>query len=619
MLQQTFSNALTAAHPQAPQPPHIETPLKPHQLAALHAMRAKEHQFQTGYTIPNTQETLFSSYAFLGDRVGVGKTLMVLGHVSQMATAPLTTPAPGMSNLNPNSTAACFSLFPTKPTENLFDTLIVVPHTIYKQWQDTIKATTLKPLFIKSQRDLDKENLVTSLRSSHLTLVSNTLLAQFMNSVQVARQLAPRWRRVFYDEADSVKIVSTCIRPQANMTWFISASYQNLILANHYYHSYIIRQLQPAFIETLAPELQEMVHAHTNAHPNVTFFRTLSFPFFAEQLKSQLSLRGHLIIRSCDEFINQSVTLPPLVEQIIRCQTPITHQVLGPSIPPETEAMLHAGDVQAALVSLGISQHSPLTIVEAVTSYRTMELDRMKRLLAFKQEETYANPIAKEQAITNLQDKITRLEAQIQGIHERLEQASKEVCAICFDPPAAPVLTPCCSKIFCGQCILRWMMTSTACPLCRTGIHPTDLRQVTDAQPAQHQHQPPPQPQPPKKLDALLKILQENPDGQFLVFSRFDNPLATIQETIEDHYPSQSLHGNKDAVAKQIADFEEGRVKILLLNSRLAAAGLHLPSATHVILLHKMGPEEEKQILGRAYRLGRTKPLQFIKLFHQRE
>jgi hypothetical protein len=38
-----------------------------------------------------------------------------------------------------------------------------------------------------------------------------------------------------------------------------------------------------------------------------------------------------------------------------------------------------------------------------------------------------------------------------------------------------------------------------------------------------------------------------------------------------------------------------------------------------VILLHAMTHEEEKQILGRAYRMGRTAPLDFIRLLHPDE
>ena len=107
MFQQTLSNALTESSPYAPQPPHISSPLRIHQLTALHEMRKKEGELQTGYKIAG--ETLFSKYAILGDRVGVGKTLMVLGHISQMATHPLTNTI-SLSNLNPASTSAFFSL-----------------------------------------------------------------------------------------------------------------------------------------------------------------------------------------------------------------------------------------------------------------------------------------------------------------------------------------------------------------------------------------------------------------------------------------------------------------------------------------------------------------------------
>ena len=120
-------------------------------------------------------------------------------------------------------------------------------------------------------------------------------------------------------------------------------------------------------------------------------------------------------------------------------------------------------------------------------------------------------------------------------------------------------------------------------------------------------------------MDALLQILQENPEGRFLIFSRFDSPLQSIQEQIENTYPSHTLQGNKDSIAKTLAEFEKGSIRILLLNSQSSAAGLNIPSATHLILLHKMGTEEEKQILGRAYRLGRTQPLHFIKLLHNHE
>ena len=615
MFQQTFSNALNENYPLSQQPQHIQLPLRIHQLAALEEMHTKEIQLQRGLQIGDT--TLFSKYAFLGDCTGTGKTLITLGHISQMATYPLTeTSRQPLSNLYPLSTSACFSITSQQHSQNLYDSLIVVPHTLYKQWQDTItKHTTLKVQYLKSQRDLEKESLITNLQSSHLTLISNTLLSSFLQNLRGREIDQPTWRRVFFDEADTIKLTNSCPFPNANMTWYITSSYTNMLLANCYYHSYILRQLPQEFLQTLAPEIQQMVSDVIINHPTVQFFRTQSYSYFLDHLKGLHPLRGWLVVRSTDKFIQESIQLPTLHQQIIRCTPPITHDVLDSAIPPEVETMLHAGDIQGALQTLGVPQHTPTTIVEAVTQYYMRDLERLKRLYTLNEEET--NPSQLE----TLQQRIHRLEAQIQGIQNRLEQASKEVCAICYESPESPesplghqrVLTPCCSKIFCGSCILTWMIRLPACPLCRASLHPSELKQIGDI------HIPSNKNNLPKKHDALLKILQENPKGRFLVFSKLENPLLQIQQSINQHFPCQALQGNKDQIAKQLAAFEDGTVKILLLTSRHAAAGLNIPSASHVILYHKMNIEDEKHILGRAYRLGRKDPLHMIKLLHHKE
>ena len=611
MFQQTFSNALTADSPFTQQPQHMSSPLKAHQLAALHAMKEKEISLRTGFQIPGSQETLFSKYAFLGDRVGVGKTFMVLGHISQMSREPLRPQAP-MSNLHPQSTSACFSILPVQMPETLYDSLVIVPHTIYRQWQDTIKNhTTLKVHYMKTLKDLDKDSFVTSLQESHLTLISNTLLPIFMTSLR-ARNISPTWRRVIYDEADTIKLSQNVDRPEGIMTWYITASFNNLLFTNQYYHSYILRQLPTPFIDSLHPKLKEAVNAQIANHPSVTFFKMQSTTYFANMVKSYHPLRSHLVVLNSEEFLDASVSLPPLVNQIIRCETPYSQQLVQNVISTEVEAMLNAGDVQGALQSLGISSHTNVTIVEAVCEGKKKEIERLERLLAFKREETYSTPQAKETALKALEDKIARLNQQINGIQERIN--SNENCSICFDTHTNPVITPCCSKLFCANCILPWMTRTMACPLCRTAFHPSQLCAIGAQSIPRGQTT-----RLPKKAEALLKILEENPTGKFLIFSRYENPLYTLQENLSNTYPSATLQGNKDVIASILSSFESGRIKVLLLNSRNAAAGIHIPCATHVILLHKMVHEEEKQILGRAYRMGRTGPLQFIQLLTERE
>ena len=605
MFQNIFSDALTADSPFTQQPQHISTPLRAHQLSALYSMKEKELALRTGYKVPGSEHTLFSQYAFLGDRTGVGKTFMVLGHISQMSLEPLR-PGNAMSNLHVSSTSSCFSIYPQTEPTTLYDSLVIVPHTIYRQWQDTVKKTSLNTVFLKTARDLEKDNLITNLETSHLTLISNTLLPLLMHSMH-ARNLRPTWRRVFYDEADTIKISSTVEAPAALMTWYVTASYNNLLFTNQYYHSFVLRQLPQAFIDTLHPKLKLLVQTYTDNHPVVTFFKTQSHGFFMNRIKSQHPLRSSLVVINSDEFLDTSVSLPPLISQVIRCETPVSQRIVQHAISADVEGMLNAGDIQGALQSLGISSHTNLTIVDAVCESKVKEKERLERLLAFKQNETYATPQAKEAAIAALEEKIQRVKGQIDDIKLRVE--SNDSCSICFDTQDNPVITPCCSKIFCASCILPWMARALACPLCRASFHPIGAQSIARG----------PQVRLPKKSDALIKILEDNPDGKFLIFSRYENPLFALYERLSASYTSATLQGNKDVIAHLLDSFAKGATKILFLNSRNAAAGINIPSATHVILLHKMAQEEEKQILGRAYRLGRTGPLNFIQLLTERE
>lgn len=615
ILQTIFTNALTDDSPIAQQPAHITTNLRIHQLAVLASMRTKEQHLQQGYHIQRTggREIIHSNYALLGDRVGVGKTLMALGHISQMMNElnlpPLT--------LSEKSTPHLYSMFIPDTNDNLFSNLVIVPHTLFRQWQDTIRTqTSLNAFFCKTQRDLDKSDLIDQLQNTQLTLISNTLFPNFINHLtfRLGGQ-EPCWKRVFYDEADSIKIASTCPLPKANMTWYISATFSNILFSGDVAHSYAIRQLTEEFIGTFHPEIQTLLHSYIESHPTVLYYRMVSHPYFSKHVFSQHSLRGHLVVLCDSTFLQTSIQLPPLHRRTIQCQAPAHHRLLSNVVPNEIATMLHAGDTDGALQALGVSSHTPLTLVEAVTGYKQREADRLKRLLEFKKEEEYSTPLAKQQALQSLEERISRLEEQVLHIKERLAEVSKDNCSICYESDQSPLITPCCAKMFCANCILEWMTRVPACPLCRTSFHPSQLTSLSTS----NVHRDVIHNQKPKKIDALLQLFRENPEGKFLVFSRFENPFHDIENVIDGKYRFAYVQGNKDVIASTLDKFEKGNLKILFLNSRNAAAGMNISSATHLILLHKMGSEEEKQILGRAYRLGRTTPLEYISLLNDHE
>jgi superfamily II DNA/RNA helicase len=124
----------------------------------------------------------------------------------------------------------------------------------------------------------------------------------------------------------------------------------------------------------------------------------------------------------------------------------------------------------------------------------------------------------------------------------------------------------------------------------------------------------------PKKKDALLKLITETRNGRFLVFNRYDNPFLELEgELLQLGFHVATVKGNKDHVSSILKQFEKGEIQILLMNSTQAGAGMDLKSATHIVLMHMMRKEEERQIVGRAMRLGRTEPLNLVRLLHEDE
>ena len=599
-------NELDSNSPLSPQPPHIKTPLKLHQLTVLYSMKQNEISYPTGACVP-TGEQCYSTFGIVGDRVGVGKTLMVLGHISQMAYEPLRTEHSNKL-LHPQSTPSFYSTY--TPTYTPFDTLVIVPHSLFKQWYDAITTqTTLRCHLLKTAKDLDKENLIKDMRESHLTLISNTLLSSLLITL-LAKKETPVWRRVIYDEADTIKIPSTCSLPIARLTWFVTASYNNLLFVNRYFHIFHLNQLTCE----MQPAVTLLVESLKKSSQTIVFYKTVSFPFFKPLLETSHPLRAHTVIKNSDAFLDMSIELPPCHRNTLICHAPIQQQIVQNLLPTEVLQMLHAGDVQGALQGLGVPARTNATLAEAVTSFKQRELARLKRRLIFKEGEEYDTVVEREGALAPLRKKIEVCEKEICSIQKRIEEVSKGSCAICFEVPKNSCVPPCCARPFCGECILTWMSLNTNCPLCRAELHSSQL--VTLSQTDR-----PGGTQPLSKHQTVLHLLEDNPDGFFLIFSRYDNPFVAIQKEVEESlsYTTASLQGNKDVIGKILHDFEKKTIKVLFLNSKTMGAGMNLQTATHVILLHKMMDEEEKQILGRAYRMGRREPLHVYQLLHERE
>jgi SNF2 family DNA or RNA helicase len=634
-----FSKELTAESPQIQQPSAIRIPLKAHQRAVVHAM--KEHELQGMNGIPYKGSKTYMNYGILGDEVGSGKSLAVLSFIAERKQEPIDI---HKHQLYPYSRSNLFTTYVKKYPAKKSPALIIVPHTLYRQWQDYCKKqTTLDVFYAKSVKDLapaflnlhdssgnslsehllKQQEMKRSLQVADVVLVSNTMYAEVQH---VAKLCGIQWSRIFIDEADSIHIPGTAPAPNAPFVWFITATWPTMLLHGHHIRANMLlryREHPERYCSALGEWLKSEIGVSPSGYPEraISWMRVRSANWMRDYFSDHV-LRGVGTITCSKEFLKESQKMPAQVFSTVWCLQSNSHRAVLGLVSAEVQNMIHAGNIEGALQQLGVTEDTTTNLVEAARKERTKELERLKKTLAFKESMDYATPQAKEVAIQTLKGKIASVEQQLKTFEERLS-ATQEDCPICYEDPKQnqATLTPCCHRIFCGSCILNSLSRRSACPLCRTEIQLKELVQiVSEEKKKPKKSEKSAEPKLLSKPKQLLKFLAENPNARVLVFSRYENPFVSLEKDCQDAgITYHTLRGNKDAIANTVKSFEKGEKRVLFLPTQTTGAGLNLVSATHVVLLHAMTPEEEKQVIGRAYRLGRTETLQIVKLLHEGE
>lgn len=587
-----YRNSLTEESSYVEAPPSSagwKTPLYPHQQATLSKMEHFETHLRDGIPM-NEQTTFYSKYAILGDKSGSGKTITVLAHIARMKQLVY---APN-KHLHPCSTPACFSITEEfdRP-HTYYSSLIVVPHTLFTQWAEEIKThTTYRSLLLKTSRELQRDTLFTELETADCVLISNTLYPEFQR-ILYTRDPDVQWRRIFFDEADTLRISSSCIQPNARIVWFLSNTYLNLLLSNTYLYTHQMRSLTRETIDSFCEEFRTLIESHLagRTHSTSAYFRTQSQIYFQPYICSVHPCRGELVIRCSPSFLESSMKLPTLLEQSIQCQAPIL-SYLQYQIPPQIFRDLEEGNISNVLQELRIQQYTPSTLLETL-------------------QEKY-----------RAQHSIDRLTEEIVcRVKESVETTSKEPCAICYDSYRFPLWTPCCTRSFCASCILQSLTLSpdSTCPWCRCVVDPSTLSYVDSSNILTRSI-----PRYPTKLEAFLQVLESNPTGKFLLFSRYEGIFYKLRNALlHSSHPfrlrTAALNGTKYAIQTALREFEQGTTQILFLSSLVKARGLNLLPTSHIVLFHQITESEKKQLTGLAYRIGRKEPLTTIQLVHENE
>jgi len=413
MLSVKLYNDLNKDYPKIMPNDNIKISLKEHQKTAIHAMLKFEQNRCVSYTNIISDKTfnfeIESNYSILADKVGSGKTFIIMGLISQKQ---IPDSKPIISNT---------SLYTVvKYTDNIRaikTNLIIVPHNLTGQWKEVFTYTTLKTYIISRKSDIT--NVIVD--NYDCIIVSSTMIDDFYEKTKEIK-----WARVIIDEIITIKIP---IRLQfnSNFIWFITAT----------------------------PNAIKNIKCH-----------------YIKKLTSMLThesdeILNKILIKNNDDYVNESLQLPDINKIIIKCLSPKEYNILKDYVSTDIINMINAGNIEDAIKKLNCNTETTENILEVITRKIKTELYNCKEELSFEDKKIHETPKIKEEKIKKILSKIHDLELKYSGLEDRIKVINQpNDCPICYNLINTPIITNCCNNVFCIECLIK----CKSCPLCRVKL-----------------------------------------------------------------------------------------------------------------------------------------------------
>lgn len=561
--------------------------LFPHQLTAIYALSEieKNHMIKTNVH-QGAINTVTTNIGIYSDMVGAGKTLSMISliHYSERPSAKIDIPEMVHNNYTMTISYSNF-----QEIHHIDSNLIVVPHNLVIQWRDAmLKFKDLKFTIIKTKKDI--ENFSVENDTSEIVLVSNNQLNKLYEKIAPPRPKRLRWNRIILDEPQILNnIYGSVGHFDYDFIWFICATPGDLF--NYRYR-------RPTYLNS----------------------------FFSTSHNSRMNeYSSCLVVKNHDDFVDDSLSLPQYVSQYILCKTPVYYNVVRNNLPTAAALeRLRANDITGAIQTFACDTGSAANIITDLTKFYE---DKIKRL-EYNNSEINQNPyLDNSQKIEKIQrnnEKIAEFKSKITNITERI---SDTMCPICLDDIEHPkAITKCCQNSFCMSCILMTISASREqkCPICKNKLsrqnifveHGQEECKSSDTE----------EENPLKSKNAALAefINSLEDDRKLIIFSYYDETFRKLTEYFNalDSQMNKNiafLKGRVETQMSTIKKFNEGNIKVIMMNAEYCGSGLNLQMATDIVIYHKLPKTLENQVIGRAQRPGRNTPLRITYLKYDDE
>jgi len=530
------------------QPRNLTVTLFPHQLASIYQMETFEREKK----IVNDNFIKESNIGVNADPTGFGKTLSMIGLILR-DKMEWNLETPYVFEIFSSEAGGRIRKRVIQRYDKFPATLVLVSQSIIGQWEQELKNTPLVVGTVSSRKGVD------TVDPEECDVV---LVTPSMYNTLIISHKGYAWKRFIYEEPGHLRI-SGMKEVQAGFYWFVTAT-PNSITVNH-------RNCRNSF-------MKEIVGT--------------GWWDFETQFDG-------MIFRNDTGFVTSSFNMPPTIYEYHECYNPILNSVRG-FVTVSIKNMIEAGNIEGAIAALGGGKTG--NIINLVKQKKLEELEEIEAKIRIY---TIRND---EDRLREWTDRKTLINYQIKELDNKVKEMLLSSCHICLEPLNSPVMEPGCQNLFCGHCLLTWLTSHSSCPLCRTTIDIKELIYVTNQQETKEEKKE--EIRTMTKLEKIVDIINKNKEGKFLIFSAFDNTFTPIcTALVENNISFTQIKGTINSRQKSLNEFKNGETTVIFLNTNFDGAGINLQEATDVILYHEMNTNTQTQILGRANRIGRTKPL----------
>lgn len=575
--------------------------LMAHQRRAVHRCREMESLDATMRSISDgTAVFMKTSIGVYADPVGSGKSHVILALISgdQGLARGLSESATKLQTYADGR----IQITEMEYIRPLKTTVIVVPHNLTTQWESYMQPLTqggMKCMVVSRMKAVDRLSAC-DIGEFDIILVTNT----FYESVAhlfTYRGVKPR--RVVVDEADSIAI-SSAASIKASFTWFITSSYGNLIfpIGNMRYDVSLRQNVTTA---------KGIIHQG--------FIRTLFVNLHNTLSRSNFK---RLVVKNSASSVQESMNMRSITHTIVTSLTPHSIRVLTGVVDRQVMACLNSGDIWSAVEQVAEeNRHSKVeSVVGCMSKTYTQKIVEAERQM----------DRARRDRSTGYEDDMIRLNVTVADLRNKIacmrtRLTDSNMCCICLEETQVNAVVPCCATKMCLECVARWVLMKSTCVLCRRPLAFSDLH-VIEVEGMGKSHLDPMDADRlgvhQTKMENMELILRNHltETSKVLIYCNEDNGFADICVCLSRQGKTyEYIRGGHKQVSNTVEAYKDERIDVLLINTTHYGSGLNLENTTDIIMFNSMSTEVEKQVIGRAQRMGRVSDLRVWHLLHEHE